>query len=46
MKTQVKYNYINLKEKIEAVLEDIKIIKEYIINKKNIVILKLGINGK
>lgn len=33
MKAQTKYNYTNLKEKIETVSEDIKIIKEYIINK-------------
>lgn len=31
MKTQTKYNYTNLKEKIETVSEDIKIIKEYIL---------------
>lgn len=34
MKTQIKYNYTNLKEKIEGVSGDIKIIKEYIINDK------------
>lgn len=33
MKTQTKYNHTNLKEKIETVSEDIKIIKEYIINR-------------
>lgn len=33
MKTQIKYNYTNLKEKIESVFENIKIIKEYILNK-------------
>lgn len=33
MKTQTKYNYTNLKEKVESVFEDIKIIKEYTINK-------------
>lgn len=32
MKTQTKYNYINLKEKIEIVSEDIKIIKESLLN--------------
>lgn len=31
MKIQTKYNYINLKEKIETISEDIKIIKERII---------------
>lgn len=31
MKTQTKYNFTNLKEKIETVSEDIKIIKEYIL---------------
>lgn len=36
MKTQTKYNYINLKEKVETVSEDIKIIREYIINDKKI----------
>lgn len=31
MKAQTKYNFTNLKEKIETVSEDIKIIKEHII---------------
>lgn len=35
MKAQTKYNYTNLKEKIETVSEDIKIIKEIIMNKKS-----------
>lgn len=34
MKIQTKYNYINLKEKIEIVSEYIKIVKEYIISNK------------
>lgn len=33
MKTQTKYNYTNLKEKIEIVSGDIKIIKEFILNR-------------
>lgn len=33
MKIQIKYNYINLKEKIDVLSEDVKIIKEYIIKK-------------
>ncbi|WP_407536241.1 hypothetical protein [Cetobacterium somerae] len=32
MKIQIKYSYTNLKEKIETVSDDIKIIKEYILN--------------
>lgn len=32
--TQVKNNYTNLKDKIDGLSEDIKIIKECIINKK------------
>lgn len=31
MKTQTKHNYTNLKEKIETLSEDIKIIKEYLL---------------
>ena len=31
MKTQIRYNYTNLKDKIETLSEDIKIIKEYLI---------------
>lgn len=33
MKTQIRYNYTNLKDKIESLSDDIKIIKECIINK-------------
>lgn len=34
MKIQVKRNYINLENRILVVSDDVKIIKEYIINKK------------
>ncbi|MGL4866974.1 MAG: hypothetical protein ACRC4T_28090 [Cetobacterium sp.] len=33
MKTQIRYNYTNLKDKIDGLSDDVKIIKECIVNK-------------
>ncbi|MGL5427213.1 MAG: hypothetical protein ACRDCE_15580 [Cetobacterium sp.] len=34
MKQQTKYNYINLENRIVLVLDDVKVIKEYLLNNK------------
>ncbi len=34
MKSQIKHNYTNLEKRIESLSEDIKIIKEYILNSR------------
>lgn len=33
-KSQIKYNYINLEKRIEVLSEDIKIVKEHILNSR------------
>ena len=34
MKTQIKHNYTNLEKRVLVVSDDVKIIKEYILNNK------------
>lgn len=34
MKIQIKHNYVNLEKRIELLSEDIKIVKEHILNSK------------